>query len=206
MLSLGTFHDHAVAKGFSESVDPRSYDMSARGEADGLSLYHLDIHVSEIEHEKSTDKGYSKHNDSRVLFDGRHGRLAAPDKHRRHDGDHAVYVYHISGMENRLYHTEWTSLDNLSVSLNGMDLDTAWANTVKAIVCNEECGVWNEELSLNENLANVDEHLRIKKEIARLEALARKEKQPKKKFELVQKINAMRNSEFGIRNGGSDEE
>lgn len=114
--------------------------------------------------------------------------------------------YCLAFYQNRLYHTEWTSLDNLSVSLNGMDLDTAWANTVKAIVCNEECGVWNEELSLNENLANVDEHLRIKKEIARLEALARKEKQPKKKFELVQKINAMRNSEFGIWNGGSDEE
>ena len=87
-----------------------------------------------------------------------------------------------------------------------MDLDTAWANTVKAIVCNEECGVWNEELTLDENIANVEEQLRIKKEISRLEALARKEKQPKKKFELVQKINAMRNSEFGIRNGGSDEE
>lgn len=114
--------------------------------------------------------------------------------------------YCLAFYQNRLYHTEWTSLDNLSVSLNGMDLDTAWANTVKAIVCNEECGVWNEELTLDENIANVEEQLRIKKEISRLEALARKEKQPKKKFELVQKINAMRNSEFGIRNGGSDEE
>ena len=101
--------------------------------------------------------------------------------------------YCLAFYQNRLYHTEWTSLDNLSVSLNGMDLDTAWANTVKAIVCNEECGVWNEELTLDENIANVEEQLRIKKEISRLEALARKEKQPKKKFELAGKINRLKN-------------
>lgn len=100
--------------------------------------------------------------------------------------------YCLAFYQNRLYNTEWTSLDNLSVSLNGMDLDAAWANTVKAIVCNEECGVWNEELTLDENLANVEEQLRIKKEIARLEALARKEKQPKKKFELAQQIQILR--------------
>ena len=100
--------------------------------------------------------------------------------------------YCLAFYQNRLYHTEWTALDNLSVSLNGMDLDAAWANTVKAIVCNEECGVWNEELTLDENLANVEEQLRIKKEISRLEALARKEKQPKKKFELAQKIQTLR--------------
>ncbi len=101
--------------------------------------------------------------------------------------------YCLAYYQNRLYHTEWTSLDNLSVSLNGMDMDAVWANTVKAIVGNEECGVWNEELTLDENLANVEEQLRIKKEIARLEAQARKEKQPKKKFELVQKITALKN-------------
>ena len=55
----------------------------------------------------------------------------------------------------------------------------------------------NEELTLDENLANVEEQLRIKKEIARLEALARKEKQPKKKFELVERINILR-KEAGV--------
>lgn len=101
--------------------------------------------------------------------------------------------YCLAFYQNRLYHTEWTVLEKLSIILVGMDLDTVWANTVKAIVCNEECGVWNEELTLDENLANVEEQLRIKKEIARLEALARKEKQPKKKFGLVQQIQQLKN-------------
>lgn len=100
--------------------------------------------------------------------------------------------YCLAYYQNRLYHTEWTALEKLSIILVGMDLDAAWANTVKAIVCKEECGVWSEDLTLDENLANVEEHLRIKKEIARLEALARKEKQPKKKFELVQQINKLK--------------
>lgn len=103
--------------------------------------------------------------------------------------------YCLAFYQNRLYHTEWTALENLSVVLNGMDVDVVWTNTVKAIVCNEKCGVWNEELTLDENLANLEEQLRIKKEIARLEALARKEKQPKKKFELVQQINKLKDGE-----------
>jgi hypothetical protein len=102
--------------------------------------------------------------------------------------------YCLAYYQNRHYHTEWTALENLSVVLNGIDMDAAWANTVKAIVCNEECGVWDEEMTLDENLANLEEHIRIKKEIARLEAMARKEKQPKKKFELVQAINQLKNS------------
>ena len=100
--------------------------------------------------------------------------------------------YCLAFYQKRLYHTEWTALEKLSIIFVGMDLDAAWANTVKAIVCNEGCGVWNEELTLDENLANVEEQLRIKKEISRLEALARKESQPKKKFELVQEINRLK--------------
>lgn len=100
--------------------------------------------------------------------------------------------YCFAYFQNRLYHTEWAGLDELFIPLNGMDMDAVWGNTVKAIVCNVECGVWNEDLTLDQNLANVEEQLRIKKEIERLEALARKESQPKKKFELVQRIQALR--------------
>ena len=100
--------------------------------------------------------------------------------------------YCLAYYQNRLYHTEWTELESLSIALSGMDMDAVWANTIRAIALNEECGVWNEELTLDENLANVEGQLRIKKEIVRLEALARKEKQPKKKFELVQKIQVLR--------------
>ena len=46
--------------------------------------------------------------------------------------------------------------------------------------------------SLEEQIAVDEEREKIQKEIARLEALARKEKQPRKKFELVQKIHSLK--------------
>lgn len=54
-------------------------------------------------------------------------------------------------------------------------------------------GVWNEELTLDENLVFHEKQAKLEKEIARLEKRARAEKQPRKKFELVQKINELRN-------------
>ena len=54
--------------------------------------------------------------------------------------------------------------------------------------------------SLDENLALHEKQAKLKKEIEKLEKQARAEKQPKKKFELVQRIKKMRNSQFGMRN------
>ena len=55
-----------------------------------------------------------------------------------------------------------------------------------------ECGVWNEELSLDENIALHEKQAKLEKEIAKLEKQAWAEKQPKKKFEFVQKINKLK--------------
>lgn len=100
--------------------------------------------------------------------------------------------YCLAYYQDRLYRTDWAALEKLSVALNGMDMDAVWTNTVKAIAYSEECGEWDEELTLDENLACVEKRLRTKKEIERLEKLARAEKQPKKTFELVHQINALR--------------
>ena len=94
--------------------------------------------------------------------------------------------------QNRLYCTEWTSIEKLSVSLGGMDLDAIWTSAVKGIVWNEELGEWNNELTLNENLASIEEYIRVKKEIEKLEAQARKEVQPKKKMELFEKTQKLK--------------
>ena len=50
-----------------------------------------------------------------------------------------------------------------------------------------------EEGNTLEQQIAVDEHrAKVQKEIARLEKLARKETQPKKKFELVQRIHSLK--------------
>lgn len=49
--------------------------------------------------------------------------------------------------------------------------------------------------TLDDQIAIDDKKAKLEKEIARLEKQARNEKQPKKKFELVQKINKLKAGE-----------
>ena len=99
------------------------------------------------------------------------------------------------GTERRLavYHTKliqgaWQNADDCKLQLKGLNLDDVWNNIVVQIgSIDVEKGN-----SLEEQIAVDEKRAKVLKEIDRLEALARKEKQPKKKFELVEKINAFR--------------
>ena len=51
--------------------------------------------------------------------------------------------------------------------------------------------------TLNEQIAADEHRQKIEKEIAKLEKQARAEKQPKKKFELVQKIKRLKRGNLG---------
>ena len=94
-------------------------------------------------------------------------------------------IYHT-----KLIQSEWQKTADCTVTLRGLDLGTAWQNLIKSL----EGGEWSVELSLEENLELHEKHAKIRKEIDRLEKLARKETQPKKKFELAQKIQELRAS------------
>mgnify|MGYP004470629449 FL=1 len=92
-------------------------------------------------------------------------------------------IYH-----SKLMQTDWKPTAEQSLTLQGLNLDKVWENIIKSL----ELGVWNEELSLDENLALHQKQDKLKKEIDKLEKQARAEKQPKKKFELVQRIKAIK--------------
>ena len=96
-----------------------------------------------------------------------------------YENESRLAIYHIKVMQ-----TEWKPTENQQIELHGLNLDTVWENIVKSL----ELGVWNEELSLDENIALHEKQEKLKKQIAKLEKQARAERQPKKKFELVQKI------------------
>ncbi len=96
-----------------------------------------------------------------------------------YENESRLAIYHIKVMQ-----TEWKPTENQQIELHGLNLDTVWENIVKSL----ECGVWNEELSLNENIVLHNKQEQLKKQIEKLEKQARAERQPKKKFELVQKI------------------
>lgn len=83
----------------------------------------------------------------------------------------------------KLFTTEWMSESKAAVEITGLNFDEVWGNIIKKI----EGGEWDSNLSLSENIELKERKEKLKKEIDKLEKFARKEIQPKKKFELVSK-------------------
>lgn len=92
----------------------------------------------------------------------------------------------------KYFHTDWLDESEFELKLDGFDLDSVYSGFVRRIAEHEQSNEWNESLTLEENVADIDRIQKLKKEIERLEKLARKETQPKKKFELVQQINKLK--------------
>ena len=78
--------------------------------------------------------------------------------------------------------------DNCTVTLKGLDLDAVWENLIVRVggITIQSGNTLDEQIIADEKQAKLD------KEIARLEKLARAEKQPKKKFDVVQRINILK--------------
>ena len=109
-------------------------------------------------------------------------------------GQHLVMVLEAEGCQRlavwqtRLIMTDWEEPGARALSLNGLDLDKAWANIVAQIA-----GInLGQDAALDEQLARTEQRERLQKEIARLEKKARAEKQPKRKLELAQKVKHLR--------------
>ena len=102
-----------------------------------------------------------------------------------HENQQKLAIYHT-----KLIQTDWKPADQSAISLKGLDLDTVWENLIVHVggITIQAGNTLDQQIVADEKQAKVD------KEIARLEKLARAEKQPKKKFELVQKINQLRAS------------
>ena len=88
----------------------------------------------------------------------------------------------------KLIHTEWLPKEEPSITLKGFNFDTVWENIIIAIGSIEV----QQGNTLDEQIDIDDKKAKLELEIARIEKQARAEKQPQKKFELVQKINRLR--------------
>lgn len=97
-------------------------------------------------------------------------------------------IYHT-----KLIQTDWMPIEEQRIELQGLNLDKVWENLIRSL----KCGVWNEELSLDENIALHEKQAKLEKEIAKLEKQAWAEKQPKKKFELFHKIKKLKKERNG---------
>ena len=99
------------------------------------------------------------------------------------EGESKLAIYHT-----KLIQSEWKPTDELQLSLNGLNLDEIWESIVVQVG-----GIYVEDgNTLEQQIVVNEQQEKLKKEIERLEKLARKETQPKKKFELVQKIKGLK--------------
>jgi hypothetical protein len=96
-----------------------------------------------------------------------------------YNGNAKLASYHT-----KLIHTDWKPIDEWTIQLKGLNFDDVWENIVIQIgdVKLKEGNTLGEQLLVDFN------RQKLLKEITMLEKQARSESQPRRKFEIVQKI------------------
>ena len=103
-----------------------------------------------------------------------------------------------SGSESRAfkvdsyYHTAWQKPEELELAIEGLNMDAVYEGFVKQISSSTAPIQWDDDLSAKDNTAKIEERKKLQKQIEKLERQLRKEMQPRKKFELYQKLQELK--------------
>lgn len=88
----------------------------------------------------------------------------------------------------KLYCTEWILSSETKLKAQGFSLDEIWDSFIEQIAIYEEHAKVAEELTIDERLVMQEQIIKLEKQIQKTEAAAWKEQQPKKRFELYQRL------------------
>lgn len=88
----------------------------------------------------------------------------------------------------KLYHTEWMDESEVELKPTGFSLGEIWNSFVEQIALCGERAKKADTLSVDERLALQEQIAKLEKLIAKTEAAAWKEQQPKKQFELYTRL------------------
>lgn len=100
-----------------------------------------------------------------------------------YEGECKLAIYHT-----KLLQGEWRKTEDCTVHLQGLDMKAIWQNVVTQVGSIEI----EQGNSLEQQIAVDERKAKLQAEIDRLEKQARKETQPKKKFELAQRIQVLK--------------
>lgn len=92
---------------------------------------------------------------------------------------------------NQYYHTEWMAPEELPLNLEGLDMDSVYENLVRQ-VAGEKLITGQPEATLQEVYSKSVQREKLVKQIDTLEKKAWNEKQPRKKMELAQQIQMLK--------------
>jgi len=103
----------------------------------------------------------------------------------------------------KLYVSSWMKENEVKLLANGFSLDEIWENLIEqiALTGQKEEKRKTEGLSLDERLSRQSKINELKKDIEKTESQMWREVQPKKKFELHQKLQKMKIELEGLING-----
>lgn len=90
----------------------------------------------------------------------------------------------------KTFQTDWSTANDLSLELDGQDMDAVYSYIVKQIAGET---ITSDAKDIHSAVAQTKEHEALLQKIAALEAKVAKERQPKKKFELHQQLVNLRN-------------
>ena len=88
----------------------------------------------------------------------------------------------------KLYRTQWEAENSVNLTARGLTLDEIWDSLIEQIALREERAAPSAEASIDERLSVQNQILKLEQQIARTEAAAWKERQPKKRFALYTQL------------------
>lgn len=100
----------------------------------------------------------------------------------------------------KLYRTEWMQADDINLSANGSSINAIWENLIVQIALSDETGEIK-SLSIDARLERQEKINILTKLIEKTEAAVWKERQPKKKFELHEKVQGYKKELEKKKNG-----
>lgn len=103
--------------------------------------------------------------------------------HLTYEDSSQLALYH-----SKLYRTAWMPSTELALTAKGYSLDQIWDGLIEQIALYEERAEASAGRSIDERLALQERIVKLEKLIAKTEAAAWKEQQPKKRFELYSKV------------------
>lgn len=158
-------------------------NLAAGGQVTEIEVFEVRLSAPELDESvlRQIDRKISYH----ILF-----LLEYEGKYRAVIGYKEAAAGKTAFKVDRYYSTDWLDEDDLPVHLDGLSLDAVYENFVRQIA-GDSLGT-GESTSLKDSVEQQKRREQLKKQIAALEVKIRKEKQPKKKFELVQVLNALK--------------
>lgn len=115
----------------------------------------------------------------------------------RYENNARLAIFH-----GKLYCSEWKDADSLNCDIIGLNMDEVWENLVEQIaIVRDTPDLPMPDIPIDERLNRQEERQKLQRHLDRLEKHARNERQPKKKFELVGRIDEIKRKLGALANG-----